>query len=93
MLPTVVRQGSRCGAWNTIATLRRGLRTGSPSIAMEPAYGSMPAMQLSSVLLPDPDGPMTINVSPGWTSRLMLSRTGRAPGANVLPTEVSDTCG
>src|ERR1700691_3522748 len=51
----------------------------------------MPAMQFSSVLLPDPDGPMIVRGSPGDTSRWMSSSTGRAPGAKVLHTEVSDT--
>ena len=37
---------------------------------------SMPAMRFSSVLLPEPDGPMSARNSPSQISKVMLSSTG-----------------
>src|SRR5262245_1461108 len=48
-----------------------------PPTRSSPLSGlSMPAMRLSSVLLPDPDGPMSAVNSPGMMSKLMSFNTG-----------------
>src|SRR5216684_3755180 len=50
--------------------------THCPPIQTSPRSGlSRPAMRLSSVVLPDPDGPMMPRNSPSATSRLRLRKT------------------
>src|SRR5688572_25113376 len=47
----------------------------SPTTMSPDDGASSPAIRLSSVVLPDPDGPMRATYSPGWTSRLRSCRT------------------
>jgi hypothetical protein len=63
---------------------RQSARPPSPSVAMStppismvPLVGwSMPAMRLSRVLLPEPEGPISATNSPAITSSWMSSSTG-----------------
>ena len=58
MLPSVVRQGSSTGDWNTIPTSRSGPATGAPRTMIAPPLGRIrPATIRSSVDLPQPLGP------------------------------------
>ena len=58
-------QGNRCGCWNTMPTSGRGRCIGLPSTITAPLYGiSRPAMVLSTVDLPHPDGPTMQTNSP-----------------------------
>ena len=51
----------------------------TPPIAIVPLLGlSMPAIRLSSVLLPEPLGPINAMNSPAATSRSMSNSTGMA---------------
>src|SRR3954447_22663140 len=61
--------------------------SGSPASATSPSVGvSSPAMMLSSVDLPQPDGPITATNSPGVTvkSTPRNARTGAPSDSNVL---------
>jgi hypothetical protein len=81
-LPTVVRQASRRDSWNTRPTRGSGPVTVSPSSATVPAPAAIrPAITRSSVLLPQPLGPIRATTSRGRMSRSIPSRawTGRAP--------------
>ena len=51
-----------------VSTLGRAMRW--PSQLMAPLEGSSPMAALSSVVLPAPLGPMTVTISPSFTSRL-----------------------
>ena len=52
----------------------------SPPIKIEPLVGaSMPSMQLISVVLPAPLGPMSPSISPLPTVKLTLSRARKLP--------------
>ena len=54
---------------------RSGARCRSPPTRSSPASGlSMPAIRLSSVDLPEPDGPISATKSPAETSRLMSTQ-------------------
>src|ERR1043166_8394543 len=54
-----------------------GVRIDSPSMKMSPSSGaSRPMMCLSRTLLPLPLGPMTTNISPRSTSKLIPLSTG-----------------
>ena len=76
---TAVRVGSRWKSWNTIPTLPprhaasrsvfiRSIRV--PLTTSDPEVGlSMPAIRAPSVLLPEPDGPITATSSPERMSR------------------------
>ena len=82
-----VRSSSRLKNWKIIPTRRRRNRatpvslsrsTRSPATVTAPLVGlSRPAMRLSSVDFPLPDGPMTATASPGASSRLTPSTAGR----------------
>jgi hypothetical protein len=62
-------QGSSVASWNTRPTSRRGPAIGSPRTAMRPAViGSSPASIMSSVDLPQPDGPRMETNSPSAMS-------------------------
>src|SRR5215468_24886 len=63
---STVYQGNSVLSWNTKATSRgRGRSTFVPAIVTEPAVGcARPPMMLSSVLLPQPDGPSRQTNSP-----------------------------
>src|SRR5689334_7344882 len=48
-----------------------------PATRSTPLSGlSMPAMRLSSVVLPEPDGPISAVKSPAWMSSVMSESTG-----------------
>ena len=78
------RCGSRPKCWNTIENLRlrrsrslpaSAVRMSSPSNVTAPEVGSISRVrQRTSVDLPEPDRPITTNISPGATSKL-TSRT------------------
>src|ERR1039457_1760254 len=98
-LSSTVRSSSRLKNWKTIPTCRaRNLaRALSPSLSIrcpatvtEREVGrSSPAMRLSSVDFPLPEGPITAATSPAATSRLMSASAGRAPAWEVLVTSAS----
>ncbi len=60
--------GNSAYCWNTVLTLRRyggTLDTSAPSSTIRPSVGcSKPAIILSSVVLPQPDGPSSEKNSP-----------------------------
>src|SRR6188474_3740164 len=57
-----------------------GLSCSAPSIVTSPWSGcSNPAITLSSVVLPQPEGPTTATISPSPTLKLTRSSTGSAP--------------
>ena len=78
-LSTAVRTGRRLKAWKTkpMCRARYAVRSRSdmeqmsrPSMSTSPPLKrSRPARQLSSVVLPEPDGPTTATISPRATSR------------------------
>ena len=80
---------SRLKNWKIIPTCRRRNRAAPASLSMStrssptrtaPLVGrSIPAMRLSRVDLPLPDGPMIATASPAATSRLMSATAGAAP--------------
>ena len=83
--------GSRRGSWNTRPTAGSGPATGRPSIATEPASGAMsPARTRSSVLLPQPLGPMSATTSRGATSSEMVLEGGRRARAAERERDVVD---
>src|SRR5439155_11466592 len=63
-------QGNSACSWNIISRSFPGPLTGSPSSRISPADGvSKPAIRLSSVDLPQPDGPNRTTYSPSRISR------------------------
>ena len=86
-LSSTVRSSSRLKNWKMIPMWRaRNLASAlSPRVSIRrpatvtvPAVGrSSPAMRLSSVDLPLPDGPMTATTSPAPTSMLTSASAGR----------------
>ena len=85
---STLRHARRRGSWNTRPTDESGPATGRPSIATEPVSGAMsPARTRSSVLLPQPLGPMSATTSRGATS------SERCSSAVVVraPRNVSET--
>ena len=84
---SAVLWGKRWKCWNTMPTWLRiraigtaGSPTAIPSTTTRPALtGSRPLMQRSSVLLPDPLGPMITSRSPRATSTETSSRTLSVP--------------
>src|SRR5881296_3007259 len=82
MLSRTVYQGKSAGSWKTTARRGSGARTGSPSKRTLPRVGaSKPATMLSSVDLPQPDGPRMAANSLRATARLTACRasTRRPP--------------
>src|SRR5438552_11856149 len=74
MFSETVIQGKSAYSWKTIARSGPGALTGLPKASTVPSSGAMkPAMTLSSVDLPQPDGPSRQTNSPGATSRSMFS--------------------
>src|SRR5687768_498999 len=66
--------------------LRLGPVTAAPSIVIRPRSGrSNPAMMLSSVDLPQPEGPTMATNSPSRTSKLTPSTTDSAPNPLLTP--------
>ena len=88
-LSSTVRSSSRLKNWKMIPTCRARnlasplslrLSIRRPATVTVPAVGrSSPAMRLSSVDFPLPDGPMTAATSPAATSRLRSASAGGAP--------------
>ena len=88
MLSSTVMSSSRLKNWKIMPTCRRrnlarpvslSLSTRSPLTRIVPLVGrSRPAIRLSSVDLPLPEGPITARASPGATSRLTRA-TAAAP--------------
>ena len=55
-----------------------------PSTTMRPPVGrSMPAMRLSSVVLPEPDGPMSARKSPRGTASVTPLSTGTSNASRL----------
>ena len=78
-LERMLRQGSSSAFWNTMPTLPCGFVTFSPSTRTSPDVGgSRPEISLSSVDLPQPDGPTTTKNSPS----LMWKSSGRSDGTS-----------
>ena len=76
-LARTVSQGRRAKLWKTMATPWLAPLSSSPRYDTVPAVGAMsPAMQRSSVDLPDPDLPSRATISPSCNRRLTSSRTG-----------------
>ena len=83
-----VMSSSRLKNWKIIPTWRRRNRAAPASLSMStrssptrtaPLVGlSIPAMRLSRVDLPEPDGPMMATASPGSTRRLTSSMAATA---------------
>ena len=105
MFCAAVSDGSRLNDWNTNPTRWRRKRASRrspmpvssvPPIRTEPRSGrSRPAAHCSSVVLPDPEGPMiAVNVPGSKPSEMSSSaRTVPSPRPWVLVTPVSDTAG
>ena len=68
----IVRHFSSSGCWNTMPTSRAGSNGtfAEPMVTVPPSCGCRPARILSSVLLPQPDGPTSDTSSPGMTSKV-----------------------
>ena len=63
--------------WNTIPTPRCGLAIGVPSTRFRPVGGRSPAIILSRVVLPQPDGPTTTTNSPSPMVKSIGRQRGR----------------
>ena len=73
IMPTCLRRNRAAPASDSMSTRSSPTRT-------EPEVGrSIPAMRLSSVDLPDPDGPMMATASPGSIRTLTPSIAARGP--------------
>src|SRR5205807_3605237 len=93
MFSKTVIQGKSAYSWKTIARSGPGALTGLPKASTVPSSGAMkPAMTLSSVDLPQPDGPSRQTNSPGATSRSMFSKA-RMACVNCLRTPRMCTAG
>src|SRR5438105_3547548 len=93
MFSKTVIQGKSAYSWKTIARSGPGALTGLPKASTVPSSGAMkPAMTLSSVDLPQPDGPSRQTNSPGATSRSMFSNA-RMVCVNCLRTPRICTAG
>src|SRR5262249_62071713 len=80
-----VFHGSRPKCWNTMATPGGGPATGSPLTTSRPPDRSVrPAMQRSSVVLPQPLGPTTHRISWAVTARLSWWNATTVPSRNTL---------
>src|SRR5207247_3529556 len=80
------------GIWKVRATPRWQIASGvrppisSPRNLMEPPEGGRaPETQLKQVVLPDPLGPMSPRISPGFTSKVMPWRARNPPKRLVRP--------
>ena len=80
-LPMPVLQGrSWSNSWNTTTRSGPGRETRRPSSSTAPRAGAMnPATDLSSVDLPQPDGPSRMNFSPFVTSKDTSSTAVNVP--------------
>jgi len=71
MLSMIDRHERSTGDWNTMPISRRAPRTGEPPTVILPALGLIrPAIIISSVLLPQPEGSSTLTNSPGVSAKL-----------------------
>src|SRR5262249_39770106 len=80
-LPSAVSQGNRLLSWVTKPTAVLSPSTGAPLHETTPAdVETRPEASLRSVVLPQPDGPTTLVIFPGSTSKLTRSsaRTSRS---------------
>src|SRR5688572_19250226 len=88
MFSPTLRCGNRASDWNTMPKLRLCVGTpvmSSPSSAIVPEDGSSnPAIILSSVVLPQPDGPSRQTKVPCGTERLRLSTAVKLPKCLVM---------
>lgn len=76
MLPATVSHGISANSWNTTPRSRPGPFTAWPSTyTVPPLAWSSPALRLSRVDLPQPDGPMMQTNSPSLTENETLSNT------------------
>ena len=81
--------GHSAWSWNTMPRPRRSgatqpPRPGSSTVAplsrmTPPSAASNPATRRSRVVLPEPDPPIRMTISPGWTSRSTSRRTAVPP--------------
>src|SRR5512142_1792408 len=86
MLPNTVFHGKRPKCWNTMPTPLGGSVTSRPAMVTHPSLGAVsPAMQRSSVVFPQPDGPTTETISASATSNDTSDRTVRSPYRLVSP--------
>src|SRR5437667_193924 len=87
MLSKTLRCGNRARLWKTMPRLRsRGSQsvTRASPMKMSPAVGvSRPAIMLSVVVLPQPDGPTSTTNSPSGTARSMAS-TARVEAKSLV---------
>src|SRR5690348_1281371 len=75
-----VSQGNTDPCCEMRMPLEFGRARGAPSIITEPESGAMnPAIMLSRVVLPQPEGPTIATNSPSRTVRLTFSTTRRGP--------------
>ena len=83
MFSSAVRQGKRPASWKTVATRRgSGPVTARPSTTTRPPSGTTsPPSMPSSVDLPQPDGPMSVQNSPAPT----VSETSRSASIGPEP--------
>ena len=80
MLPHRVFQGKSANCWKTIVTPASGLSTASPSIRTSPCVSrTNPAALRSSVVLPQPEGPMMVTISRSSKVRFTSRRTSAGP--------------
>ncbi len=80
MLRMTLRQASRTGLWKTMPTSSGGSTTALPPTSIDPLVGSSrPATSLSSVDLPQPEGPTTAMNSPSPISRSIGRSVGTSP--------------
>ena len=80
MFSSVLRQGSRFGAWKAMPAILSGPATLAPPTAMVPAWGNCsPVTSFIKVDLPQPDGPTTAANSPSAMERVSLSTAMTPP--------------
>jgi hypothetical protein len=94
MLSSTLSEGTRLYAWNTTPTRSRRSRVRrvspsrpisvSPMVTVPPLGTSSPAAQCISVLLPEPDGPITARNAPGRTDSDTSSSARTPPGYTLL---------
>src|SRR6476619_6924870 len=97
-----VSEGSSWKLWNTKPTFSPRTRArpssssvdiGAPSMSTLPPLGvSSPAINASSVVLPEPDAPTTATVSPRWMSKAMPLRMVNSPLGSGTRLPRSRTC-
>ncbi len=86
MFPSTVRHGSRRKSWNTTARSRPGPSIGVPLTRIcPPEIGSRPSMHLSSVVLPQPLGPIRLRNSPRGTRSETSSSASSGALFDFLP--------